>query len=405
MAESLYNVAITKHTSDKPVETLVQEALELLDRAGDPYMEYKLSEALLFGQSGAVLENLPLTESERIQQKLLNMGIETLLQLATDARSKTENTSAADSQSEEGPVDIVAQPDNTPAQNGLQRHRLQRPGFILAGVATLSVLAVGYFAMGMLNKPQPTVPSVPEGLTVAQSALGVKGKTGPYPQQTAGVASTAVRQVSKPLTTSPAADKTANRQSATPGNSMIPVATSAMSATDLEELKQILKAVGQQALADTKNGNEQYNRYLKKLNRLLELDKPDLALVFAETVADPYEAALLVLNVARSEQQHQRDTYRDEIILTIKGLASREKKKLSLPLMKATLSQAYVINGDSVTADNLLQQALQQLNNGSDTAKQISCLRKMITSHQHSDTDTTKKLTHQPGCHVRQDSR
>ncbi len=128
--------------------------------------------------------------------------------------------------------------------------------------------------------------------------------------------------------------------------------------------------------------------------------------MFAETVADPYEAALLVLNVARSEQQHRRDTYRDEIILTIKGLAFREKKKLSLPLMTAALSQAYVINGDSVTADNLLQQALQQLNNGSDTTKQISCLRKMIINQQHaSNTDTSKKLTRQPDCYGHQNSR
>lgn len=382
MAESLYNVAIIKHTSDKPLETLVQEALAALDKTGDPYMEYKLSEALLFGQSSSILENLPLSDSERVQQKLLNVNIETLLQLATAAHERSE----VDADQEQEPETA-----GTVTQKPAPKKAKKQPVTLLVSVAAVAAMGVAiYFLFNEFNK---TVP--PDTIATANVATKSEKSEPPASVESAQVKPQQVAYKSTPEKTTPASSpgakgKATQQNQAEAGEaSVIPT----LSVLELTKLKAILKAVKQQGFGYTESG--QYATHIEKLNRLLEMDKPDLALVFAETVTDAYAAALLVLKVARAEQQKQRVDYNDDILLTMKAIADNNEVKGQKPLLTAALSQTHAMLGDRDSATILLQQALREITTSAEsTEQQIDCLSKLITNHQHfAQTTATRQLT------------
>lgn len=46
MSDSHYDLVIQHNASVEPVDRLVRDLLMLLDKKGDPYIEYKLSEGL-----------------------------------------------------------------------------------------------------------------------------------------------------------------------------------------------------------------------------------------------------------------------------------------------------------------------------------------------------------------------
>ena len=80
MREARYDLIVLNHTSCESVESLVQELLTIIDKVGDPYLEYKLSEALLFEQSNhVILDNITRTEAEHYQEKFHKLDIETSL--------------------------------------------------------------------------------------------------------------------------------------------------------------------------------------------------------------------------------------------------------------------------------------------------------------------------------------
>ena len=79
MSGTHFDLVILHHTSSEPVERLVRDLLELLNKQGDPYLEYKLSEALLFAESKtAVLENMSREDAEYYQKRFRNPYLSSL---------------------------------------------------------------------------------------------------------------------------------------------------------------------------------------------------------------------------------------------------------------------------------------------------------------------------------------
>ncbi|MEZ5536665.1 MAG: hypothetical protein R3F02_13700 [Thiolinea sp.] len=449
MAESLYNLAITKHTSEKPVEALVQEALELLGMPGDPYMEYKLSEALLFRKSGYILENLTLTESERYQQKLLSINIETLLQLSTKAQDNAtgkpgeKQPSSRESQSEAGTpskdkknifnkvklgfrkknaekepepnqgkdelADILSKAidedtnetyqEAKPAPETPGIKQKHQPVIILVSIA--AILATGIAAFFIFDefsktgtqvaetttapeqkkqegtKKTVTTPPV-EKLAAAQqpSTEGIKGKD---TQQNRTETAEAVTLAKQEKPSEPASGSESAKAIAVAPEKPLPPA---MPAIELKKLLAIVQVTKDQRFGDTESG--QYEQHLGKLKRLLELDKPDLALVFAETADDAYSAALLILYTAAEEQKKKRTEHYDDMLLTMKNIVAKSDAPEQKPLLTAALSQLHRITNHSRIAEALLEQALQETDNykGS-TDQQVAWLTRMLIDHQH----------------------
>jgi len=89
MSDTRFDLAITHHTSELPIEKLVQALMELLGRNNDSYLEYKLSEALLFEGSGAtVVDNLTKEEGEKLQERFRSLNVETTLRPTLELVSK-----------------------------------------------------------------------------------------------------------------------------------------------------------------------------------------------------------------------------------------------------------------------------------------------------------------------------
>ncbi|HPQ94223.1 MAG: hypothetical protein KDI44_04765 [Thiothrix sp.] len=100
MPDVRYDLVVLQHHSEKKVEQLVNDLLHLLQRKDDPYLEYKLSEALLFGANSAnktaVLEDLTQADGEKIRQLFLEQQVTTELRpalgLVAKDTSKDEET-------------------------------------------------------------------------------------------------------------------------------------------------------------------------------------------------------------------------------------------------------------------------------------------------------------------------
>lgn len=394
MAEATYSLAILRHASEKPVEALVQDLLEVMGEAGDPYLEYKLSESLLFEQSShPILEDLTLIEADRLQQSFLQHKVETtsILVIKVDPEeADIQPYTCPDCKSQQpgqidgtdickkcGIADIyqeqvaTAQEDTSLAPGDKKSRKMT---VALAGIAAmLAVSTGGYFIYNEPGNPfsQESAVTKPDAVKVNNPAIGAQGKS-----LSQGQAATKTAAVATEL------EKTT-----------IPAQAENLSASELEELEKILQSTRNLAVGHT--GSEQYAQSLPKLKRLLELDKPELGIVFAENISDPYAAALLMLNIAHSEQQKKRSTHHDSLLLTLKSVAIKTHSEPLTPLLTSILAQAYMMAGDNDSAAILLNKALQEAEESANSpAQKIEWLVSMLAAHQHfNQAYTAKRLT------------
>lgn len=367
MSEALYNLAITRHSSSKPVEKLVQDLLEIMEEKGDAYLEYKLSESLLFEQSSnTVLENITWPKGEHYQQLFLEQKVETELHRAAPARKrKLKKTEDPDSEQFNPDHDETELPHGAaPNKSGIKKKTLT--AVAIANITAVLVTgAVGYFVFEKFNKSAEQEPQYLAGNNVA---IGIQGKDAPLSQT----------KIKKSTVKAELANSTTDQAT-----------TISLSPQQLEALTSILKSTESKAFGHTASG--QYTKLLPKLKRLLAMDKPSLGLVFAENGNDPYAAALLILEVANSEQQKNRHQHHDDILLTMKSVVinADSEQTAPLPLLTSLLSQAHTMTDDIAAAEVLLQKAIAEAEDTAETPEQSTqWLARMLVDHQHFNHST-----------------
>ena len=368
MSEALYNLAITRHSSGKSIDKLVQDLLEIMEETGDAYLEYKLSESLLFEQSSnTVLDNITWTEGEHYQQLFLEQKVETELHRASPTQKHTlKETENSDSNLFDPDHDETEPPhEKSRNQSGIKK-KTQTAIAVASVAAVLVTGAVGYFVFEEFNKSAEQEAQYLAGNTNNNAAIGIQGKDAPLSQtkiqnstMKAELVNTATEQVN----------------------------TVSLSPQQLEVLTNTLKSAKTKAFEHTDSG--QYTELLPRLRRLLALDKPSLGLVFAENGNDPYSAALLILTVANSEQQKSRHLYHDDILLTMKSVAINADSEQTTPLLTSLLSQAHTMTGDTAAAEILLQKAITEAEGTADTPERsIQWLTRMLIDHKHFNHST-----------------
>ncbi|WMP15878.1 hypothetical protein [Thiothrix lacustris] len=88
----LFDLVVTGHSSDKSVEALVRDVLTLLDD-NSPYLEFKLSDALLFNNGMvSIRENISQVEAEAISQQLSTLAIKCAIRPTLQLVPLEENT-------------------------------------------------------------------------------------------------------------------------------------------------------------------------------------------------------------------------------------------------------------------------------------------------------------------------
>lgn len=367
MPEALYDLAIVRHSSGKPVEQLVQDLFEIMEETGGPYLEYKLSESLLFEQSNSViLENITLAEYERYQRLFLEHKVETRIQTAAPAEKRTpENAQAENLDIEQFYTDHdETELPHKKVRNKSGIKKKTQTVIAVASVVVVLVTGAGYFVFEELNKStEQDTRHLVSNTNNNAAAIGIQGKDAPLSQSK--VRKSVVATELTNATTEPATTITAS-----------------LSPQQLEALTTILKSTGSKVFGQT--DSEQYTKFLPKLKRLLELDKPDLGLVFAENSNDAYTTALLILEVANSERLKNRSLYHDDILLTMKNMTIKAYLKYATPLLTSALSQVYNMTGDTTAAQVVLERAIQEAENTAETPEQtIQWLIRMLIDHQH----------------------
>lgn len=428
MSEATYSLAILRHSSEKPVEVLVQDLLEVMGEASDPYLEYKLSESLLFSQNVTpVLESLSLVEADRLQQLFAQHKVETTSILIVNEDSEQAinqpYTCPACKHQQPGQIDSIDICKKCGAKDIHAEDPYQdeidevdkdtyaladskKPAnmtVILSSVAAVLVMgAGGYFAYNALNPFSEQATTIAEITNTPPKISPFKdpvAKPKPKPQtgrvllvntETNIATNTAIGAQGKSLPQGQAASKDTVVTSELEQTS---TQTANLSASELSQLENILQTSLNTAFGDTDSG--QYAQHLPKLKRLLELGKPELGIVFAEGVSDPYAAALLILEVAHSEQQQNHQQHHDTLLLTLKSVTVKTDSKSLSPLLTSSLSQAYSMVNDKASAATFLNTAIREAeDNAESTAQQIQWLIRMLVNHHHFDqADGAKQLS------------
>nr|CAA6828914.1 MAG: Unknown protein [uncultured Thiotrichaceae bacterium] len=462
MSESLYNLSIVRYTSDKPVEVLVRDLLDVMGKASDSYLEYKLSESLLFEESSsAILENVGQTEGERYQQLFLEHQVETKLYPALQLVAKEERESGVgedyicpscehqqpkaaedkdicekcgisgqkysqkikkqqkrkdiyeaekrkleQSQTESLKVAQVraeheeAEELREDARSKLGMKKENRVIIALGSVVgVLAIAAIGYFVFEEINREPDQAAGLVAGVVntdknavstgTTATTEGVAGKKITTDQALQAI-QTLTGNGSKAVAVSgnDALPELAEVEGASASSELAAIIKQVekppaeLSSLQLEALTATLKSAGLNVFGYTESG--QYKQLLPKLIRLLELDKPDLGVVFAESADDPYSRSLLILMIAQSEQQKNRSTHNDGILLAMKQVAVSTESEQLMPLLTAALSQAHAFTGDVASAEKLLDKAIEEAEKMADIPQQtVQWLTRMLIDHQH----------------------
>ena len=172
--------------------------------------------------------------------------------------------------------------------------------------------------------------------------------------------------------------------------------TQAQSPLDaLETLKSALKPAKPERFF-TNLSTEEYITYQQKLDRLLTLKKPELAIVYLEPVEDHYATSLMLLKVAQYEAEQHSTANKDDLLNAMKSRRLRSAQTTQEILITANLSQIYDLNGEEKQADALLEEAVNELSSDKTeltTEQQMELMLQMSQDQQtFGNTEDAKKL-------------
>lgn len=417
MSEPLYDLVIQHHASVEPIDRLVRDLLILLDKEGDPYIEYKLSEGLLFPESKTtILETVTKDEGEYYQKRFREMMVETVLRPTLQLMAKeveVEDTSpgnlhtcpacnhqqprsksgmntcencglvAEKYQRHQKREDILAQESrkyknqqDKLMREALERARLdederlrrearqqlgleskKRPLDIAIGVTAIVLMVIAGILIVTTIKREETKTikaAQQQVLDAKQIELALK--------PTAKIVVAGISDPSKRPTVEAShllpgedADESTLQKPAEP----TPQVSTELTQTEIDQLKQLLTLNSANAYF-TKTTDEQFNIDHQKLARLLELHKPELAIAFVNSLSDQYAGALLMLDVVQYEIRQNTHGNDGDILRTFNTLLSRAPA-IQQPLVGASFSLMFRLQGQATNAHLALEPTIKDL--------------------------------------------
>lgn len=480
MSDSHYDLVIQHNASVEPVDRLVRDLLILLDKEGDPYIEYKLSEGLLFPETKtALLENITKDEAEYYQKRFREMQVETSLrptmQLSLEKNEPPQPSSndmhvcpachheqprsrsgmntcqncnlvAEKYQRHQRREDILAkesriykfQQDKL-MRDALEKARLseeeqlrrearlqlslenkKRPLDIAIGVTAIALMVLaGILIITTIQRKADINLEEAQQQAYIANQLKIGMKTVSQGVLNKQVETTAIdsSQTEEPenLTKPPEGEEdevTENLadqeqtqeplpEEVKPPNPDRQIVTQA----DIDKLKILLEADAPNPYF-SKISPEQFKIDEQKLARLLELNKPELAIAFVNEANDHYAASLLLLDIVRAELQKNHHDNEGDILRTFNVLMSRAPT-LQQPLVNASFSLLLRLQGQDDNAHTALQPTLDDLKatdnsllfiadnqfGDSGQIQKLGIILQMIKDHHHfAQTEAAKSL-------------
>ena len=425
MSDSHYDLVIQHNASVEPVDRLVRDLLMLLDKKGDPYIEYKLSEGLLFPESKtAILENISKDEAEYYQKRFREMLVETILrptvQLAVEKieeqssnpndlhtcpachhqqpRSKSGmntcqncNLVAEKYQRHQRREDIIVQESQvykfqqeklmrealerarTDQEEQIRREaRLQlsleskkRPLDIAIGVTAISLMVLaGILIVPTIQRKETQTAEDAQHQTLMAKEL----QTFMRPNNSASNANTANSEPTQQTAPEkPTGLVVVPLPRPVAAITVVKDALSNSTSTDEQMLTQAyIDKLKEQLELDTANpyfnkiSSEQFKVDRQKLARLMELNKPELAVAFVNELNDHYAASLLLLDIAQAEIRQDHHNNDADIFRTFNNLLSRAPA-IQQPLINASFSLLFRLQGQEDKAQAAITPTIADL--------------------------------------------
>lgn len=434
MSDSHYDLVIQHNASVEPVDHLVRDLLIVLDKEGDPYIEYKLSEGLLFPETKtAILENINKDEAEYYQKRFREMQVETslrpTLQLSIEKsaepptntndmhvcpachhqqpRSRSGmnicqncNLVAEKYQRNQRREDIVVQESrfykfqqDKLMREALEKARLseeeqlrrearlqlsleskKRPLDIAIGVAAVALMVLaGVLIITTIQRKQDlSLEEAQQQALIANELKPAKTEVKALTTDTLGMPAEQTLAESTQAVTS----QKQETESSERNNQLVTQA-------DIDKLKALLEANAPNQYF-SKVSPEQFKVDQQKLARLLELNKPELAIAFVNERNDQYAASLLLLEVAKAELRKDHHGNDGDILRTFNNLMSRAPA-IQQPLVSASFSLLFRLQGQDTNAHAALIPTLEDLK-----ATDNSLL--FVTDNQFSHSGQVQKL-------------
>lgn len=411
MSDSLYDLVIQHHASVEPVDHLVRDLLILLDKKGDPYIEYKLSEGLLFPESKTtILESITKDEAEYYQKRFREMMVETslrpTLQLSIGRNNLELNNAnnthicpacnhqqprsqsgmntcqncnlvAEKYQTHQRREDTIAQETRVHKfqQDKLMREALERtrtdeedqlrrearlrlslenkkrPLDIAIGVTAIALMVLAGSLIVSSIQHQETKTSV-QAQHEALMSKKLEGAAGPNTD----TVTTNLSEPAKEPTVDAAQARAEKPVTLDATNS---ATRTAITQAHIDKLKTLLEKDAPNPYL-SKLSPEQFKTDQQKLARLIELNKPELAVAFVNQLTDQYAAALLLLEVTQAEVKRNHHSNDADILRTFNNLLSRAPA-IQQPLVSASFSLMFHLQGQANHAHATLAPTIADL--------------------------------------------
>lgn len=452
MSTPLYDLVIQHHASVEPIDRLVRDLLILLDKEGDPYIEYKLSEGLLFPESKTtILEKISQDEGEYYQKRFRELLVETELRPTLQLVAKeaeVEDTSpgnmhtcpacnhqqvrsksgmntcqncglvAEKYQRNQKREDILAQESrkfkdqqDKLMREALERARLdeeeqmrrqarqqlgleskKRPLDIAIGVTAIVLMVVaGILILTTIQREeeQTLMMAQQKALDDKQIQLALKPTVKLVVD---GISDPSKRPTVETSPLLPGEEETASTEKSAAGAA--PPIKKELTQTEINNLKSLLQNSTPNPYFN-KLTPEEFKVNQQKLARLLELDKPELGIAFANELGDHYAAALLLVAISQYERNKDRHNNDGDILRAFNNLLGRASA-IQQPLVGASFSLMFRLQGQASNAYTALQPTLNDLksteNNllfldnthgGSAQMQKLGIIRQIIKDYDH----------------------
>ncbi len=423
MPAATFDLAIARCTSDQSIETLVSELLAILDKQGDPYLEYKISEALLFEHSSTtILEGLKREEREYYQRRFLELQVEAEL-CASSAKAQVDTLDHSSTGNQEPAVytcpacqhqqtiraegmticercEVAGETSvfqhQSPLKSGqtrLVKGALDRVRYaedveagtekklslldVLVGATVVALMSISvFFIVQTLTDGEMT------DQETVRASVGVAGNKGtvmqPPPQSPSPVKMEVLKSSATAITRLPL-PATQNTQ---PQQALFTTNTHSSADTDWGEIKLLLQASVSRNTYFQKASKAQLSQEQIRLQRLLALGKPELAIVFAQGQDDAYLAALLELKIIQAGVGKRNRVQEGDIVHHLKGVLLRLGHTEQGVLVTGNLSQIYRLLGETGKADNALKQAFAMaVSTHFIPSQQLSLLLQLANDH------------------------
>lgn len=131
------------------------------------------------------------------------------------------------------------------------------------------------------------------------------------------------------------------------------------------------------------SSNNEHQQHKDKIQRLLELERIDLATVFVQELDDKYEASVLLLDILKTQLTADTPQNTQAVIAALKELEELSRQPQQRALLSGSLCAAYSLMGNAQMADEMLAKSQKLASITTSPVERIKNLTQLANEQSH----------------------